>query len=415
MVSCNASTKVILSDKKNEHRMPLLSVQVDKTFISCSIFDENQLVFTRFADIAKEDYGNSDDYVFEAVQDNVERMLQFYRFKDPDRPIENILLYGDTKEDYVRYVKFFDEEYQITTANITAPPNIHGYENLEFALYVNAIGALFARDPQREWVNLLEVDTVNNNKYKTPKFFAISYFLTLFVLVAGLGTWALLLLLEKNGIEDDIAFNNKYVADTEMQYKLAEFEKTNQLILQVQSYSNIVSGALNAYDTHVKITSDIYKRINTVIAETADECGLVVSEDESKRRLDSENRTFPESDVKFIPAGSRCEITFPTVDINGTVSFNVTANEPMDEQYGDAAVFPRTLIQKFIDYVDEYGNPYFTDPEYNNYSISLTEENGTVENRVVSFSVSMSLIEKIPPNLQQYVLSETETAEGGNE
>ncbi|MDR0920421.1 MAG: pilus assembly protein PilM [Oscillospiraceae bacterium] len=418
MVSCNASTKVILSDKKNEHRMPLLSVQVDKTFISCSIFDENQLVFTRFADIAKEDYGNSDDYVFEAVQDNVERMLQFYRFKDPDRPIENILLYGDTKDDYVRYVKFFDEEYQITTANITAPPNIHGYENLEFALYVNAIGALFARNPEREWVNLLEVDTVNNNKYKTPKFFAISYFLTIFIIIAGLGTWVVLLLLERNRIQDDIEYNTKYVEDTEMQYKLTEFEKTNQLIVQVESYSNVLKGALNAYDTHVRLSSDIYKRINEVIAETVGDSDLVVSSDESKDYLDRANITFPDSDVKFIPAGSKCEVTYPVVSIDGTISFSVVANEPIDPEepgQGDLAIFPKTLVRKFIDYVDEEGNPYFTDPEYTNYSITIEEqENSTEERRIVTFNINMSLVENTPPDLEQYKPAETE-AEGGNE
>ncbi len=165
MIGCNCITKVLLSDTKVKSKMPLLAVQIDNNFISLNLYEDNQLSFSRFASISAEDYDDSEDYVFEAVQENINRMLMFQRSKSGSDPIENVVFYGDTHE-YVRLTSELEKQ-GIRTSIITVPPQIHGYENLEFSSYANAVGAMFKRNKDSERINLLETDTVNNNKIKS--------------------------------------------------------------------------------------------------------------------------------------------------------------------------------------------------------------------------------------------------------
>ena len=132
MVGCNCITKVLLADTKIKSKMPLLAVQIDNNFISLNLYEQGQLSFSRFASIDPADYGNSPDYVFEAVNENIFRMLQFHRTRNTGESIENVIFYGDTHE----YVRLTDEleKLDLKTSLINVPPQIHGHENLEFSL-----------------------------------------------------------------------------------------------------------------------------------------------------------------------------------------------------------------------------------------------------------------------------------------
>ena len=99
IIGCNCITKFLLSDDKNRSKMPLLAVQIDNNFISLNIYENSQLSFSRFASIDPADYDNSADYVYEAVNENIFRMLQFHKSKGTGESIRNVILYGDTKED----------------------------------------------------------------------------------------------------------------------------------------------------------------------------------------------------------------------------------------------------------------------------------------------------------------------------
>ena len=156
MIGCNCITKVLLADTKIRSKMPLLAVQIDNNFISLNLYEQGSLSFSRFASIDAADYGYSDDYVFEAVNENIFRMLQFHRSRNTGETIENVIFYGDTHE----YVRLTDEleKLDLKTSLINVPPQIHGHENLEFSLYANAIGAMFKRNKDTEKINLLETD-----------------------------------------------------------------------------------------------------------------------------------------------------------------------------------------------------------------------------------------------------------------
>ena len=124
MIGCNCITKVLLSDAKIKSKMPLLAVQIDNNFISLNLYEKGQLSFSRFASISAEDYGNSDDYVFEAVNENIFRMMQFQKSKNTGEVVENVVFYGDTHE-FVRLTNAL-EQMGVRTSIITVPPQIHG-------------------------------------------------------------------------------------------------------------------------------------------------------------------------------------------------------------------------------------------------------------------------------------------------
>jgi type IV pilus assembly protein PilM len=418
IISCNCATKVLLSDKKNETRMPLLAVQVDNTFISINVYDHGQLVFTRFASISPEDYGNSDDYVFEAVQENIDRMLQFYRVTSGDRPIEHIIFYGDTR-DYVRYVKVMDEDYGIQTSTITAPPNIHGYENLEFAQYVNAIGALFSRDKTKDWVNLLEVDTVNTAKLRAPRFFATLYLSVMIVVIGGLGTASWFLIKEKNDTSDEIKMYESKITDPANLAKMDEVDVRDAQLAKIANYSTGVGAAIDAYETHTLLESKIFKEINDILLKVSTDCGLV--DDPNDKILTdtaiSEKKDYafgPDEEALIVPAGAKCKITTPTYS-EGAISFSVTAFEPLEETMldggvlsdADPAEFPKALVRAFWD------SDTFTDPDYTNYSVVYNVgEDKDKKIRQITLNLSFKVKATIPENLKKY-LPVSERTDGG--
>lgn len=168
-VSCNTISRIILSNPKNKAKMPMLLVQIDPTFVSLNLYENNQLTFSRFASIDPEDYDNSEDYIYEAVNENVFRMFQFQRSRNGDNPIQNVVFYGETTE-YIRLTNAL-EQMDITTSILGTPNNIGGYENFEFQEYANAIGAMFRTNKDTERINLIEVDAAVGRSSAGASFF----------------------------------------------------------------------------------------------------------------------------------------------------------------------------------------------------------------------------------------------------
>ena len=267
MIGCNCITKVLLADTKVKSKMPLLAVQIDNNFISLNLYENGQLSFSRFASISAEDYDDSEDYVFEAVNENVFRMLQFQKSKAGSDPIENVVFYGDTHE-YVRLTNEL-EKMGIRTSIINVPPQIHGYENLEFSSYANAIGAMFKRNKETERINLLETDTVNNNKIRSDSsYFVLLGATTLAALGLVFGGW-LILKLNINSVQKDIDLINEKKASayaTKLDEQLAMLTEKQTA---VNTYVDGVSDAYNAFISRPKPVSDQYTKIENAIRKIA--------------------------------------------------------------------------------------------------------------------------------------------------
>ncbi|MBR3759882.1 MAG: pilus assembly protein PilM [Ruminococcus sp.] len=265
MIGCNCITKVLLADTKIKSKMPLLAVQIDNNFISLNLYEQGALSFSRFASIDAADYGYSDDYVFEAVNENIFRMLQFHRSRQTGEAIENVIFYGDTHE----YVRLTDEleKLDLKTSLINVPPQIHGHENLEFSLYANAIGAMFKRSKEIEKINLLETDlgTAVKNKIKNDSSGNLILLSALCVSVLVTGGIFAYNFFKNKGIEKDIKEVQEFIDSPETEAKLNHLVYLEGKEVQVDSYANKMNNAHDAYYSKPVINGEKYELLRTTM------------------------------------------------------------------------------------------------------------------------------------------------------
>ncbi|MCM1132335.1 MAG: pilus assembly protein PilM [Ruminococcus flavefaciens] len=343
MVGCNCITKVLLADTKIKTKMPLLAVQIDNNFISLNLYEQGQLSFSRFASIDPADYNNSPDYVFEAVNENIFRMLQFHRTRNTGEVIENIIFYGDT-HDYVRLTDEL-EKLDLSVSLINVPPQIHGHENLEFSLYANAIGAMFKRNKDTEKINLLETELGAAMKRAGGGGGSSNNQAGLLVMlgcvigaavIAG-GAW-LALNVMNNGVLDDIDETQSYIdakqPELDFRTKLLGIQES------VNAYNTKIVNARDAFYSQPVINSDKYMTIQEVLDATADELSL-----------------------------DDCYISTPSYS-GGTMNFSVNA--------AGSGEMVQKLPSLFIDHLiaDDYeGNKgYYHTATYSGYSVSVQTE-----------------------------------------
>ncbi|MBO4877054.1 MAG: pilus assembly protein PilM [Ruminococcus sp.] len=372
MVGCNCITKVLLADTRIKSKMPLLAVQIDNNFISLNLYEQGQLSFSRFASIDADDYGGSSDYVFEAVNENIFRMLQFHRSRNTGETIENVVFYGDTHE----YVRLTDEleKLDLNTSLINVPPQIHGHENLEFSLYANAIGAMFKRNKETEKINLLDTEfgAAIKQKVKGDSSGDVIMFGTVAAaaLLVG-GIWGVLALRDA-AIKGDIKDIQEFIDSEETQKQLRHYDKLTDMKEKVVSYFTKINNSHDAYYSKPIIDGEKYDALEETLAKTA------------------EGLDIPEFTIKNPQYA------------DGVLSFEVeaTASEDMAQK------LPAQYVQDLLDKSVSENGGYYGTAAYSGYALTLTElyaevpgaEEGTVtqvklgeEDALVHFEVSVGL------------------------
>ena len=365
MVGCNCITKVLLADTRIKSKMPLLAVQIDNNFISLNLYESGQLSFSRFATIDPDDYGGSADYVFEAVNENIFRMLQFHRSRNTGETIENVIFYGDTHE----YVRLTDEleKLDLNTSLINVPPQIHGHENLEFSLYANAIGAMFKRNKDTEKINLLDTDLGSAIKRASGSASRSDSAGTIPMLALILGSavllggaWGVMSLINL-GIKGEIKDIREYIDDPATQKQLAHREKLLKIRTNVNSYNTRMVNAHDAFFSQPVIDGDKYDTIQLVLDKTAEELGL-------KNAL----------------------ISTPSYS-GGAFNFNVTADGSKDMAQKLPSMFVDNLLDE--EYSDNKG--YYANAAYTGYNLKTASQKeideGASEEGTVSFSVATAI------------------------
>ncbi len=346
MIGCNCITKVLLADTKIRSKMPLLAVQIDNNFISLNLYEQGQLSFSRFASIDPADYGYSDDYVFEAVNENIFRMLQFHRSRNTGETIENVIFYGDT-HDYVRLTDEL-EKLDLKTSLINVPPQIHGHENLEFSLYANAIGAMFKRNKDFEKINLLETDlgTAVKNKIKDDSAGNLIFIgaVGLAVLIAG-GIY-LARFVKNKGIEKDITSTRDFNESPETAKKLQLQEKLLGIRDQVNIYQEKMNNSYTAFLSQPVINGEKFEAIDSLTNEAA-------------KKFDVDAYT-----------------TYSGFS-NGELSFSIVSqseNQKDDEKLKKMIQeFPSEYVMSVLAKKDSKNNPIFGSATYAGYKVEETE------------------------------------------
>ncbi len=365
MVGCNCITKVLLADTKIKSKMPLLAVQIDPNFISLNLYEQGQLSFSRFASIDPDDYGNSADYVFEAVNENIFRMLQFHRSRNTGEIIENVIFYGDTHE----YVRLTDEleKLDLNTSLINVPPQIHGHENLEFSLYANAIGAMFKRNKDTEKINLLETElsaaikkAASGGKVRGENA-GLGAMLGLFLgsLVIVGGVWGVMSLIN-GGIENDITEVQEYLDSPEVKKQLNHRTKLLGMRDVVRDYEVKMENSYDAFYSQPVINGDKYETLQLILDKTAEEL-----------KLDAD----------------KCLISVPSYS-KGVMSFRVTA-EGSDEY---VQKLPSIYVDNVLDDAFTDNKGYYAKCSYDGYSVSKSSNKDAAEDeKTVSFSVTVAI------------------------
>jgi type IV pilus assembly protein PilM len=242
----------------------MLAVQIDPTFISLNLYENNQLAFSRFASIDPVDYDNSEDYIYEAVNENIFRMFQFQKTRDASNPIQNVVFYGETSE-YIRLTNSL-ESMDITTSLLGVPNNIGGYENFEFQSYANAIGAMFRSNKESERVNLLETDATVG-KAEVGSSFAFGVLAAAGVSAAVIAIICIAIGIGINNTQKKIDDINAYIESEETQNQLAAVDEAQEKIEKIGGFKSGILAAKENYDTLPMLTSEQYQTVAAVFEE----------------------------------------------------------------------------------------------------------------------------------------------------
>lgn len=262
-VSCNCISRLVLSDPKVSSRMPMLLVQIDPHFININVFENNQLSFSRFASISPDDYDDKSDYVYQAVNENIYRMLQFQRSRSSGS-IKNVVFYGDTSE-FIRLTNSL-EQIEVKSSLLSVPMNLSGYENLEFSLYANAIGAVYLNKKDFDSANLLGSEAGTTNQV-TVSSSAVGLqvggaFLAAAVLCGGI--YAGFALAGKSTLSK-INKIDTYINSAETQEKIAKADKETAMLTKLTDYKTKVQNIKKAHDSNPEIATEVLDDIGACI------------------------------------------------------------------------------------------------------------------------------------------------------
>lgn len=266
VVACNSISRIILGDPMAKAKMPLLLVQIDPNFVSLNLYENNQLTFSRFASIDPEDYDNSEDYIYEAVNENIFRMFQFQKSRSGDNQIQNVVFYGDTSE-YIRLTNAL-EQMDISTSLLGVPNNIGGYENFEFQAYANAIGAMFRGNKDTERINLIEVDAASGRTSAGAKF-AFAVFGSIAISAAAVGAVWLAANIQENGFVSETASIQEYLDSPDVAAKIAAVDAAQTKFDKVNNVKAYIDIAYDNYGSLPMITTDVIDEIEANFSGTS--------------------------------------------------------------------------------------------------------------------------------------------------
>jgi len=161
-ISNNCITRLILNTPKLEASMPLMLVQIDNDFINLNLYEDNQLTLSRYVRVDPYDYNNDEDYINQAVYDNLFRTLQFTGQRKDAKPLKEIMFYGQVT-DFISLSNAVSN-FNVPSHILNIPNNIVTFCDFDFAEYANAIGAFFKVRKDLDHVNLLDAAAVKEKK-----------------------------------------------------------------------------------------------------------------------------------------------------------------------------------------------------------------------------------------------------------
>jgi len=275
-ISCNSISRIVLADKTNLQRMPLLVCQIDDNFLGLILFEKGQMAFARYEPISAEDY-ESEEYLTEAISENIFRMEQFNKARG-GTGLENVILYGKI-DDFRKLVDALDS-LDVKASVLGVPQQITGYENFEFTVFANAIGALYKRNKQTERINLLEINTSTGKVKEDTSGVLSTLLISVGVSVALIGGVTGIIKMKENSI-------NKEIEEVEAKIAVADEEIAKNKRLHdyydvIVQYQQELDNAKHNLETAPLLKKEVFEKIEENLKET----------DESKKEITFESFTY---------------------------------------------------------------------------------------------------------------------------
>ncbi len=391
-IANNSVTRLILNTPKMSDRMPMLLIQIDKNFLNMNLYEDNQLVFSRFFNIDPNDYENEPDYVTRAVNDNLYRMLQFIRSRKGARPLQEILFYGDI-DNFIEITNAISS-FNISSNMLSMPNTIISQTQFDFAKFANAIGGLCKVNKELEHINLLEATSAKGSGSQNM------YLLGLVGVMAGcvalVGITCGVLGIVNSGFQNQINSLQAQINDPALQNDLAIVDSRKKMLEGFQSYNDTVSKTVLLFNYQPKVQSYVVDKLREPLDNKED---------------------------KLLTKDEELEIT--SLDISGNnvkVTFRGLSN-------GDPSSVPSRYAEYLTEKVlNKYGDPYFANVSYTGFTkdnlldwgtyATIQSKGKTTFDTVFTFDMTMTLQMGSDEENANYDLegtSETDAAEENQE
>lgn len=274
-IGCNSISRIVLADKANLDRMPLLVCQIDDNFLGLTLFENGQMAFARYVPISPDDY-ESEDYIMEALNENIFRMEQFNKARG-GTGLSNVILYGRI-EDYIKIVDALDG-LEIKASVLSVPTQITGYENFEFTVFANAIGALYKRDKQTERINLLEVDEMQGKGGGAiPQTFITALIIAAASVVLIIAI-TIFINISIGSVEKDIDDTNDKIVEADK--KIAENRVLHDKLNYIEQWNLYASAAKKNIETTPFLNQERFDEVKKILKEhNATYTGITYNEED---------------------------------------------------------------------------------------------------------------------------------------
>lgn len=260
-ISNNSVTRLITNTPKMADRMPMLLIQIDKQFLNMNLYEDNQIVFSRYFAIDPTEYDNAPDYVTRAVYDNLFRMIQFIKSRKGAKPLKEIMFYGDI-DNFIELSNAISS-FNVNTNVLATPTTVITMTEIDFTKYANAIGAIYRRNKELEHINLLEATSAKESKGMSGFLLALGgSCLGAIAVVAGvcIGFDAI-----NSNYQKQITEVQTQIDDGKLKNDIAIVDARSAMLSGFESYNASMSQTTNLFNYTPKITSDIFNKVNEPI------------------------------------------------------------------------------------------------------------------------------------------------------
>lgn len=359
-IANNSVTRLIINTPKMADRMPMLLIQIDKGFLNMNLYEDNQIVFSRYFNIDPSDYDNAPDYVIRALSDNLFRMIQFIKSRKGAKPLKEIMFYGDTGN-------FIELSNAISSFNVpvhvlAAPSTVITMTEIDFTKYANAIGAIYRRNKDLEHINLLEATSAKESKGMNGYLMALGGACVGAVVLIGAITIGLSAI--NGSIQGQVSELQEQINNPSLQKDIAIVTNRESMLTGFQSYNDNVGSTSQLFNYMPKAQSYVIDKL--------------------KEPIDS-------------VTGDKIELDLYEVTLS---EYSVTATF-MGRSNGDPTPIPAAYVEKLTnDVKTKYGDSYFQNVSYSGFqktNSSLANDYLVLKNgeskydTVFTFSVTMNI------------------------